>query len=132
MGMLDDIAVHITANVGTLTSGINLFAYKMPDEPQDAVGLYEESGRPPAYVYNTALPAIEMPDLQIIVRSSTTATGRTLSETLWRLMQAVMNQTINGIYYQAILAVGSPMLLERDSNDKPLFSMNFNVWRVPV
>lgn len=129
MALLDDIGTYVAANT-SLVLGTSLFLSLMPDESDNLVGLYENTGIiPVSTLGSSGLPKIERPELQFIVRNTSYATGRALSNTLWELLTSVANQTLSGTFYHRIEATSSPFVFERDISRRVLFSCNFNVMK---
>jgi hypothetical protein len=52
-----------------------------------------------------------------------------LAEDIYRVFTAITNQTINGNLYLRVEALSVPAVLERDSNNRILFTCNFDVIR---
>lgn len=128
--MLDDIGAYVATNVGSLTLGTNLFLSLLPETPDNVVAIIENSGVAPVFTQGSShLPRIERPEIQVLVRNDSYATGRALAETIYRLLTQVTNQTIGSVLYHRIEAISSPQLLERDQNYKSVFTTNFYVMK---
>jgi len=125
--MASDLVTYIDANT-TLTSGTTLYLNNMPQGTTEVVSVYEQNGLQPSFSYNQPLSHMEMPRLQVLVRSATYVAGEALARSVWELLTAIGDQTINGRYFQCVVAVDSPTFIERDKNDQAIFSMNFQVW----
>lgn len=130
MAFLDDLGAYVDTNTA-LTLGTDLFLSLMPDTPDNVVALYESTGGvvPVSTMGSTNLPQIERPELQIIVRNTSYSTGRTLANTLWELLTAVSNTTIESTLYHRIESTSSPFVFDRDDSRRVLFSCNFNVMK---
>jgi len=127
MAMLDDIGGYVDTNT-SFTLGTDLFLSILPDSPDNCAVILENGGAPPISTMGTTnTPQLERPEIQIIVRNTSYSTGRANAETLFRLLTAVSNATINGNLYHRIEATSSPELYERDQSRRSLFSVNFNV-----
>jgi hypothetical protein len=72
----------------------------------------------------------EMPRFQLIVRSTDYETGRNLIQSIWNVLDAIVNRDVNGTFYQRCAALQSPFMLERDDNDRWIFVANFQVSKV--
>lgn len=132
MGMLDDLGAYVDTNT-SLTLGTDLFLGLMVDNVANCVALYEEGGTTGMYTQGSSnLPKFERPQLQLIVRNTSYSTGRSLADTVYRLLTQVANQTINGTKYLRIEALGTPSVMERDANRRVLFVCNFDVVREVV
>jgi len=130
MALLDDLGTYVDTNT-SLTLGTDLFLSLMPDTPDNVVALYESTGGvvPVSTMGSTNLPQIERPELQVIVRNTSYSTGRTLANTLWELLTAVSNTTIESTLYHRIESTSSPFVFDRDDSRRVLFSCNFNVMK---
>jgi len=127
MAMLDDIGTYIAANT-SLTLGTDLFLGLMPDDPGNVVAIYENGGATPVSTMGGAsLPVMERPELQVIVRNATYATGRSTAETLYQLLTQVAGQTLTSTLYHRIEAISAPAVFDRDQNRRVLFTTNFTV-----
>lgn len=127
MSMGTDIVGYIESNT-SLTAGTTLYLNQMPDSAMDVVSVYEQGGLSPDFHYSQPAPSVEKPRLQVLVRSATYVIGESLAREVWSLLTAIMDQTINGRYFQTVMAVDTPTFLERDKNDAAIFTMNFQVW----
>lgn len=131
MALLDEIGTYLAAQVGSLTLGTNLFLGRMPDDPDTCVALYEYGGDAPVNTMGSdAMPPVEQPRIQILVRASGYSSARTLSLECWTAVEAVLNEELSGTRYHRIAANQSPFPLERDSHDRVLFAQNFRVQKV--
>jgi hypothetical protein len=129
MGMLDDIGAYVDTNT-SLTLGTNLFLGLLPESPGNCVALFEESGVSGLYTQgSTNLPQLERPQLQLIVRNDSYATGRSLADTVYRVLTQITNQTINSNLYLRIEATSNPAVMDRDKTKRVLFTCNFDVVR---
>jgi hypothetical protein len=128
MGLLEDIGAYVDTNT-SLTLGSTLYLSMLPETPDDVVAVIEDSGMSPLFTHGAAnLPKIERPGVQIIVRNRSYATGRSLSNDIWRLLSQVANQSIGGTLYHRIEPVASPAVYNRDRT-YVWFSTNFYVMR---
>lgn len=129
MALLDDIGGYVNDNTA-FTLGTDLFLSLLPESPDNGVVLIENTGVAPIFTQgSTNLPKLERPEIQVLVRHTSYATGRANAETVYRLLTQVTNATINGNLYQRIEAIASPALMERDVNRRVIFTTNFNVIR---
>jgi hypothetical protein len=128
MAVLDDVGTYLSAQVGPLTLGTNLFLGRMPDTPDTCVALYEYGGDAPLSVMGSdAMPPVEQPRIQILTRAPGYSSSRTLALQCWTAVEAILNETLSGTRYHRIAANQSPFPLERDSHDRVLFAQNFRV-----
>jgi len=131
MGMLEDLGGYLDEQLASLTLGTNLFYGLLPETVDNCVAIYENAGAPPNFTMGSNnLPTLERPQLQVIVRNTSYSTGRTLSDSIYRVFTAIANQTINTNSYLRVESLGAPSVLERDSNRRVLFNFNFDVVRI--
>ena len=131
MALLADIGGYLDSQSALVTLGTNFFYSTLPESPDNCVALAEEGGVSPVFTQGSVnTPKIERPQLQLLVRNTSYETGMTNAETLYLILTAITNQTINGTQYLRIVAMGKPALIERDKNKRVLFSCNFDVMRL--
>lgn len=131
MGMLEDLGGYLDTQSASLTLGTNLFLGLIPETVSNCVAIYENSGIAPEFTLgNDNLPVIERPELQVIVRDSSYATGRALADSCYRILTQIANQTINSVRYLRVQAIATPTVMDRDENRRVLFSTNFYVFRI--
>jgi hypothetical protein len=134
--LLDDIALYLQEFPLGLTFGSNLFAGLMPNAPyapDDCVAIYESSGMAPEYVMGAQQPnpAISRPELQVVVRSAKYQPGRITIEQIAQVLEGVVNQEINGTFYERLERIQEPFLMHRDAARRTYFACNFAVMRSP-
>jgi Bacteriophage minor capsid protein len=131
--VLDDIGLFLqTQGLGTLATDI--FKGRLPEDAPGAgvldeiIALFAVPGQGPVRVHSLVGPGVEQPVVQVRLRGSASAGGVTAMWT--RAMQAfialdsVTNQTINGVFYQKILALQSPFSLPEDEWRRPTLIFN--------
>lgn len=127
MTMLEDLGTYLDSNT-SLTLGTDLFLGHLPDTPSVGTALYELVSSPPQYTLGAVTtPVWENPRVQVYVRHTAYASGRSLCQTIWLALQGIANETVNGVYYQRVQAIGSPEFLYLDDNNRPLFTCNLDV-----
>ena len=143
MPLLDDIATFLDAQstAFTLLSGTagNLAKAKLLDHihVSDTMAvLYETGGSPNEYTFSTstgtARVAIEKPSLQMLSRSSDYQTARNQAQVAYTILDGLAGQnlpTATGTLYLDITAVQAPFTIGPDDNDRPIVSVNFDVWK---
>ena len=130
---LDVAAVLQTGGVGTIAT--NIFVGTLPDTPDDCVAVVETGGiapdhtmgAGPATIIGAATAAVERPRFQILVRDTSYAKARVVSQQSHNLLDGLVDRTINSVLYHRIEAVQSPIDIGRDDNDRQMFSLNFDV-----
>lgn len=127
------ISVLETAGLGT--AAVDLFSGVMPPEPIVCCALMEYGGEAPLRTQNegaahSSAQGGERPRFQVLCRATDYDTGRSLIQSMWHVLDAIVNEEINGVFYQRVAAIQSPFLLERDDNDRWIFVANFQASRV--
>ena len=129
--LLVDLGGYIDTNFAGLTLGTNFFYGLLPESPDNAVAIYENSGVSPIFTQGTVnTPAIERPQLQFLVRNTSYETGIALANSLYLFITAIANQTINSTNYLRVVAISNPSVIERDQNKRIIFTCNFDVQRL--
>ena len=130
MALLEDLGGYLDTQLASVTLGTNLFYSLMPETVSNCVTLYENAGAPPVFTQGTQnLPVLERPQLQFLLRNSSYSAGRALAEDIYRTLTSIANQTINGHLYLRVEALQVPSVLNRDSNNRVIFTCNFDVVR---
>ncbi len=131
MALLDEVGTYVSANVSGLTLGTNLYLSMMPDTPDICAALYSLTTDSPYFTMNgsTSQPVLENPRIQLYVRHSSYATGEALVYTTWQQMTEVSDDTLSGVNYLRLQALGSPEFLERDSNHNVIFTATFQAMK---
>ncbi len=143
MPLLDDIATFLDAQstAFTLLSGTEGDLAKTIMLDHSAVSdtlpvLYESGGSPNTYTCSTttgsARVAIEKPSLQMLSRSSDYQIARNRAQIAYTLLDGLAGQnlpTATGTLYHEITAVQTPFSIGPDDNDRPVISVNFDVWK---
>lgn len=131
MALLDEVGTYVSANVSGLTLGTNLYLSMMPDTPDICAALYSLTTDSPYFTMNgsNSQPVLENPRIQLYVRHSSYATGEALVYTTWKQMTEVSNDTLSGVNYLRLQALGSPEFLERDDNHNVIFHATFQAMK---
>jgi hypothetical protein len=131
VALLDEVGTYVSANVSGLTLGTNLFLSMLPDSPAICAALYSVTSDVPYFTMNgsTSEPVLENPRVQLYLRHSSYATGEALMYTIWKQMTEVSDDTLSGVSYLRLQALGSPQFLERDDNFNVLWTTNFQAMK---
>ena len=131
MALLDEVGTYVSANVTGLTLGTNLYLSMMPDTPDICAALYSLTTDSPYFTMNgsNTQPVLENPRIQLYLRHSSYATGEALVYTTWKQMTEVSDDTLSGVNYLRLQALGSPEFLERDSNHNVIFTATFQAMK---
>lgn len=109
-----------------LSFGTDLFIGSEPDKPDKCVTIYDMSGGTPARNFTLLNPSI-----QVRVRGDEFGylAAYALAESIRDFLHVKTLETINGAIYVGIVAQGDIGLLKYDEQRRPIFTMNFEIWR---
>ncbi len=130
--MLTDVGTYLAAaSISTqdLTLGTNLFLGRLPDAPDTCVTLVQTSGTQPTDTFGASYPPLENQGLQTIVRAASYATAEALAVDVLKSLAAIENATLTSTWYLKIAAQQSPFALERDTQERMVFSCNYLVMK---
>ena len=138
MAVLDDLGAFMVANVTdtSLTLGTNLFLGRMPTDPDTCVAIYETGGTDPTDVFGSnSAPPIENAGVMCHTRAAAYSDCqslavdimKTLSKVIMKTLSKVINETLTSTYYYKVEPIQSPFGLDRDDQDRMVFSCNFSV-----
>lgn len=131
MPMLPDVGTYLAAAGLSLTVGTNLFYGRMPDSPDKCVSLYETGGASPLdTMSNNTEPPVTSPRLQILSRDASYANAQTLAEDVWQKLTLITNESLSSTRYLRVVPIQQPAPIERDSQDRVVFSCNYDVLKV--
>lgn len=126
--LLDEVGTYLGTNVAALTLGTNLFLSRMLETPDVAVTLYSSTAAPPTYHFGgDGNPDLESPRLQVLVRHTSYSSCASMAYDVFTELNQVSNTALSGTTYLRIAAVDSPTFLERDRNDRVIFTTNYDV-----
>jgi hypothetical protein len=130
--LLDDVGTYLAANSTRFTVGVNLTKGNMPENPATCTTLFETGGFSPLHAFTTGSQTryYERPSIMVHSRSTDYQTVRDTMEAVFTILDGYNNAllpTATGVHYGSIDAVQSPFLINRDSNDRFVMSVNFNV-----
>ena len=129
--LLDDMAEFLVANnIGTLgddQADWPIFLDRLLDSPDQFIALYEAPGPSVTQVFGPGLPVLQTVELNVAVRAASSPPGKQKAKDIWRLLAAVLDQTINGTRYTEITPVqANPFLRNRDDRGRPVYACNFH------
>ena len=128
MGVLDDVGTYMAANVSdtTLTLGTNLFLGRLPDSPDTCVAIYATAGHAPTDVFGAdSAPPIENVGVMCHTRATAYSDCQSLAVDVMKTLSKVINETLTSTAYYKIEATQSPFALDRDEQERMVFSCNF-------
>ncbi|CAB5220430.1 hypothetical protein UFOVP238_52 [uncultured Caudovirales phage] len=122
--MIQDLATYIDTQISSLTLATNLFIGFMPTNPDTAVSIYETTGKDEMGMGGPV--AFRTADVQVITRAITYVDTETLALTIHSALNA-LRVTVGSKNYVSFTPIARPALFERDSNDRYLFTGNYEV-----
>ena len=133
MAFLPEVGTYLAASVTdtTLTLGTNLFLGRLPDTPDTCVAIFETGGLGPEEIMGgSSLPAFTQPRCQILVRAAAYADASSLAEDCFKKTTLIDNESLSGVLYLRAAPMQSPFYLERDGQERVIFSCNYQTQRV--
>jgi hypothetical protein len=127
MMLLNDLAYLLETENGSVTRATNLFAGQLPVEPVSCAALMDYEGMDLLARQNDSEQETERPRVQLVVRAATYAGARDLCWSLWKSLARIVNREVNGTWYQRVMPLQSPFLMDHDESNRVLFACNFEV-----
>jgi hypothetical protein len=131
--LCEDIADTIAAlGYGTRTGAIDTFAYKLPADPAGAVAVIAYFGGAAQRTFCGL--RFERARFQVIVRGATQSDDPQCwrrAYNIYRALDQIVDQNINGIRYLGIEGLQPPFELRRDENELLEVVTNFEAWKEP-
>lgn len=123
---LEEVATLIAqAGTDVTVPGGTLFFNHMPVDPDECIVLFETQGVEGDQVLDTPGTKYERPRCQVMVRGASYVEARSRIEAVYKTLDTVVNQSVNGTCYLKLRALQPPFYLDRDDNDR--FLMVFNL-----
>jgi len=133
MAFLPEIGTYLAANVTnvSLTLGTNLFLGRLPETPDTCVAVIETAGQSAVEAMGgSTLPAYTRPRVQVLVRAVAYSDASDLAEDIYKKMQLIDNESLSGVRYLRADGLQSPFYLDRDMEERAVFSCNYQTLRV--
>jgi len=133
VAFLPELGTYLAANVTdtTLTLGTNLFLGRLPDTPDTCVALIETGGLAAVEAMGgSTLPAYTQPRAQVLVRAAAYSDASDLATDIYKKVQLIDNEALSGVTYLRATGIQSPFYLERDGQERAVFSCNYQTLRV--
>ena len=118
-----DIAARL-ASAGFGTLGTDLFINTLPATPDNCISVSGYAGSPPERTHDTSGNA--RPGIQVRVRNTSAATGRTVIENIFNYLDGSGNVSLSSVFFLSIDAVQSPFPMGKDENNRTEYSVNFS------
>jgi len=113
-----------TQGIGTI--GTDLFRGPMLPVPDAAVFLVPTGGVFSIHAMSSSAgQGIERSRVQVIVRATTFDAAATKSNDVFKLLDGLKPITINSTRYLWAFAIAPPAFIERDDDDREIFSTNY-------
>ena len=133
MAVLPEIGTYLVSTVTaqTLVLGTNLFLGRLPDTPDTCVAVIETAGQSAVDAMGgSTLPAYTRPRAQVLVRAVSYSDASALAEDIFKQIQKIDNESLSGVRYLRANGMQSPFYLERDMEERAVFSCNYQTLRV--
>jgi hypothetical protein len=129
--LLEDLSYAIeVAGVGV--RGQDLFAGRMPEEPDEVIALMSYPGEAPVFTHDRPGEInYERPRAQVMVRSRYRANAEAKAQAILVALSAIVEQEIQGTRYLRVIPLQSPFVAGRDNNDRTLIACNYRAMKVP-
>ena len=129
--MLDDVFTYLIGQ-STRLNAANLTKSFMPENPGTITTLFESGGLWPLHFFSTGSQTreYERPGLMVHSRSTDYQAARANIEAVFTILDGLNDTglpTSSGTHYVGIDATQSPFEIGRDSNDRFLLGVNFNI-----
>ena len=133
MAFLPEIGTYLVSTVTaqTLVLGTNLFLGRLPDTPDTCVAVIETAGQSAVDALGgSTVPAYTRPRAQVLVRAVSYSDASALAEDIFKQIQKIDNESLSGVRYLRANGMQSPFYLERDMEERAVFSCNYQPLRV--
>lgn len=121
----------VAAGIGTYaaTTGWSIHISKQPDKPDTAITIYDSGGRPknPRWL-------LDFPTVQVRVRGLVNGylAARAKCEDIDNALVGLPSQDLNGDRWTMLTQISAPTFLGYDENQRPEFSMNYQLTIEPA
>lgn len=128
MILLDLVQLIETASLGTAAT--DLFADRLPEQPDVACAIAVYGGRPREATHDGNLR--RFPRVQVVCRHPDPLVAFSRADAIWRLFDSTKSMSnaallINGTQYEVIVPLGDLVRLTHDSHARAIFSCNYEV-----
>lgn len=124
--LIEAIGTYLQSQ-GKGTLGTNLFLGMLPASPEVCIAVFENDGGGPLQTSGAAATAIDVAELQVVVRCSRDdyATGRDKALDVRALLGAITEQTLSGVRVLRVAPKTWVIPAGNDESDRPHFSVRF-------
>jgi hypothetical protein len=130
--ILEAVAFLLAAN-GHGTIGTDLFMGEMQDEPDVCRAVFESPGTKPIKTMGPGSYRVDRPRTRVVVRGARDdyPGARDEAKEIRLLLDGISEQPVDGFYIHEIASMGGVEPLGKDSDDRPLFAVDFETWTQP-
>ena len=123
-------AVDILEAAGLGTPGTNLFEYRLPDTPHQAIAVIPYPGAQPMRHHGESVPGLQQPRFQVRCRATDDASVDDLADRAFRALCAAMNRDVApGVAWLAVRPLQDPFPQPEDQSRRMVRACNFEVLR---
>lgn len=125
MNWIDDIANYLqTNNIGTL--GTNIFISGFDKRIPNCITLFNQPGQYDIVTLSND-QVMHRPEFGVRVRNLDDVTAESKAIDIYLLLNLLSNCIIGSTRFKKITAVSPPFFLEKDDNDRYVYSINFSL-----
>lgn len=129
MTILDALGQYLEdEGVGVLATDI--FLSLMPDAPDECVVITEDSGTGPLHSMGNNMDALDRPRIRVYCRAARNdyPAARALAVSVRTALNAITNESIDGVYILSVMATSDLYPLARDGDDRPIIGCDYSGW----
>jgi hypothetical protein len=112
-----------------LALGTDLFYSKIPSSPQNCVSIFDNIGSAPMLTLKKETSDYLFSSVNVQVRNTNYDNGYSVIKGIFDYLHGLHGLVIVGTEYLLIRAIDEPGLLAYDNNERPIFSVNFEIHR---
>lgn len=124
--MIEALVDHLHER-GVGFKGQDLFAFTLPDLPDNVITLLPYEGASGGWRDPTGLPTDALPRCQIRVRGATEQWARGKAGDAFKALH-VRHRRLSGIYFMQLEALQTPFFLRRDERGRTEYAFNVEAW----
>lgn len=129
----EDVKDYLVAQaIGTFGDGTGwrIFIAAEPSSPDTIITLYDTPGPKPGYCFNKAVKPMRFDNIGIRVRGLTYKTARAKMDEIVDALNKRGAFSVGTVRYSDIQMVGDVFPIGRDDKDRPVWSSNWQAFRV--
>lgn len=132
MALLDALGAKLqTDGVGTLAT--NIFLGYLRDNPDVAVGVFEDRGNGAEQVFGSSAVAIEQPSIRVVARAARNdyPAARAKILAVRSSLGAIRDVTLSGVNFMCVIATSDPYPMGLDEHERAMFGLDLQAWVLP-